>query len=253
MKITLIIGLFLSIPFFNHAQQEHGTILYEARSGSSLTMNGVAQNLPEKISRYQLLYSPEISLFRNVPSTDEDEKFQNNGVEIGFKVNNNLRIQYHDFKNKLRLNTEDLGGQEYLVKDGIPELNWLTLTETKTIQGYDCKKASGKLVRKDWIVTVHSKTVTVTQRIDTVNVVAWYAPSIPQMIGPDKYTGLPGAILAVENNKGKTLFEAVSISGNLKQKELKAPGKGKLISAAGFEAEQKKYREESTKALNGIQ
>ncbi|MDB5232014.1 MAG: hypothetical protein JWN76_2819 [Chitinophagaceae bacterium] len=253
MKNFIAASFLFLICQLGRAQQNGGTIIYENRSSSSLTLNGVTKALPTNVSRYELIYSPYESVFRNIPSTDEDQKFENNGTSITTKVNNTLRIQYHDFKNHLRLNTEELGGKEFVVKDSLPELNWVMLPGEKRILGYDCKKAAGKLIRKDLVTKVYDRTVTVTPKIDTINVIAWYTTMIPFQIGPGKYNGLPGAILSVENNKGMILFDAQSISGNLKQKELKPPTKGRLISANDFDAEQKKYKEESTKALNGIQ
>jgi GLPGLI family protein len=60
-------------------------------------------------------------------------------------------------------------------------------------------------------------------------VTAWYTPEIPVNQGPDKYWGLPGLILEV--NDGKTVILCSKVVLNSKTKaEIKAPTKGKEIS-----------------------
>jgi GLPGLI family protein len=253
MKKNLFTFILL-IPFLGCAQQNQGTIVYETRSAGSMTMNGVTQTMPTRVSKNELLFSPTASLFRNIPNTDEDETFKNGGTALTMLSNNSLRMQYHDYTKKERLSTAELGGKEYIKQSGLPDLNWVLTDETKTILGHTCKKAKGSYVRKDWRTSVTSepKAVTVTPIIDTVAVYAWFTAEIPLAIGPDRFTGLPGAVLMVENNKGKILYEAVSISQAVKQKDLQAPSKGKLISEEDFLKEDRDYREKSTRAMNGF-
>jgi len=252
MKKNLFISILLLLPFLINAQQNQGTIVYETRSSASLSMNGVEQKMPMRIAKNELLFMENKSLFKNIPITDEDQKFQNGNSSIGFQTNNSLRITYHDFDKKERLRTKELGTKKYIEQGSIPDLNWVIGEETKTILGLPCKKATGKLVNKDWLTSVSNNTVTITPKIDTITVYAWFTNSIPLPIGPDRYTGLPGAIMLVENNKGRILFEAVSVNEMVKQKNMQPPLDGKLISQEDFYKEDRDYREKSTKAMNGL-
>jgi GLPGLI family protein len=80
--------------------------------------------------------------------------------------------------------------------------DWSLTSETKTIGGYECRKAVGK----------HSKnTVCCGEKTDTV--IAWFAPQIPFPFGPLGYDGLPGLILEVSTGTDAMYtFRATSIS-----------------------------------------
>lgn len=73
-----------------------------------------------------------------------------------------------------------------------PLQQWSIGTETQTILGYKCQKA-----------TCHWR---------GRNYVAWFAPSIPVKAGPWKFGGLPGLILKLQDTDGVYRFEAVQIS-----------------------------------------
>jgi GLPGLI family protein len=250
MNKIIFTGLCL-LPLLSHAQSR-GIIVYETRSTATISANGVEQKMPSRVAKNELLFASAKSLFRNIPSMEEDQKFQNGGSSIGFQVDNRLRMQYHDYDKKERLSNHELGDKEYIQRSSIPDLHWVLVDEIKTILNLPCKKAMGTIVRNDFVTRVENSTVTVSKRTDTLTVFAWYTLNIPLPVGPDKYTGLPGAVLQVENNKGRILFEAVSIKEEVKQKDIEPPTRGKLLSAEEFENADKEYREKSTRARNGL-
>ena len=64
---------------------------------------------------------------------------------------------------------------------------------------------------------------------------AWFTPQIPISVGPDRYTGLPGLILAVEKN-GETILLATSIDLAEPQEEnLSKPKDGSKITQEKFD------------------
>ena len=73
-----------------------------------------------------------------------------------------------------------------------PCIEWKTGTETKTICGYKCFKATGRFRGRTYEV--------------------WYAEDIPTSVGPWKLRGLPGAILFAEDTDRLCRFEATSVS-----------------------------------------
>ena len=67
--------------------------------------------------------------------------------------------------------------------------NWELADETKIINTITCKKAKVKFKGRNWI--------------------AWYAPEIPLPYGPMKFSGLPGLIIKITDEKEDFDFELV--------------------------------------------
>lgn len=252
MRVLFLLPLFVWVlPILTTAQQKQGTIVYETRSTSSLTINGVTQQLPTKISKTELLFADGKSVFRNIPSSDEDQQYQKGSLMMSSVVDNSLRVQYHDFEKNERRRTADLGTTSYIVSSQIPDFGWTVIPDqTKIILNHRCTKAVGKMVTKDLQTSVTDGNVTVTRKIDTVIIYSWFTTDILQPLGPGIYTGLPGAILQVLNAKDKVLYEAVSIKETVKLKDIQTPSKGKRIGVIDFEEIEKKYKEESTREMN---
>jgi GLPGLI family protein len=83
--------------------------------------------------------------------------------------------------------------------------------------------------------------VTREKVIDTLNIVAWFTNEIPGSFGPEMYQGqLPGTILEVDVNKGKTFFKAVEIAPKTDVAKIKEPTKGKKVTAEEFAKEREK-------------
>lgn len=81
--------------------------------------------------------------------------------------------------------------------------NWELADETKIINTITCKKAKVEFKGRNWI--------------------AWYAPEIPLPYGPMKFSGLPGLIIKITDEKEDYDFELVK---SLSVSQLK----GKFIS-----------------------
>lgn len=81
--------------------------------------------------------------------------------------------------------------------------NWKLVDETKIINTIHCKKAEVTFKGRNWI--------------------AWYSPEIPLPYGPYKFSGLPGLIIKITDDRGDYDFELIkSVSGSKL--------KGKLIN-----------------------
>lgn len=81
--------------------------------------------------------------------------------------------------------------------------NWKLIDEAKVINTINCKKAEVNFKGRNWI--------------------AWYSTEIPFPYGPYKFSGLPGLIIKITDEKGDYDFELVKSLPNSKLK-------GKLIS-----------------------
>jgi GLPGLI family protein len=143
----------------------------------------------------------------------------NGGVVMRFSGADNE--YYRNLGKRSSIEKRDLMEETYLVEDSIRSLKWkLEEGETKTILGYNCKKASGKTERG-------------------TEVVAWYSEEIPLASGPDQFNGLPGMILCIDANKGEIVFTATAIDKKIDVKKIKPPVKGKKTTPAEFAKKQK--------------
>ncbi|WP_431217759.1 hypothetical protein ACQ86N_37840 [Puia sp. P3] len=57
---------------------------------------------------------------------------------------------------------------------------------------------------------------------------------MPASVGPEKFGGLPGAILRLDADSGGIVFSAIRVDPAVRDKDLRAPA-GKPISRADYE------------------
>ncbi len=100
----------------------------------------------------------------------------------------NLYKDYH--KNKF-FYVDYLKRQWMMSEREIPAPKWNIETETSTVLGYLCHKATTSFMGRDYE--------------------AWFTEDIPLQDGPWLFSGLPGLIMKVQDNGSKLSFEAVGI------------------------------------------
>lgn len=127
---------------------------------------------------------------------------------------------YKNFSTQKQVEKRELADKDYVIEDSLRHLTWKLEDESKTILGYNCKKATGKTERGS-------------------DVEAWFTEEIPMSSGPENFNGLPGMILQININKEEFLITAVNLEKTADKKELKSPSKGKKITPADFAALQK--------------
>lgn len=71
------------------------------------------------------------------------------------------------------------------------KMNWVILPETKIIEGLKVQKATTNFVGRNWT--------------------AWFSNDIQIQDGPYKFSGLPGLILNIEDEKGDHVFNIIGI------------------------------------------
>ncbi len=87
-------------------------------------------------------------------------------------------VTVKDMRNGQIALQRDIFEQTYLVKDSLKNYKWRMTNETRTIAGFECRKA----------VTIIS---------DSVYIVAFYTEEITVSSGPESFGGLPGMILGL--------------------------------------------------------
>lgn len=202
----------------------------------------------------------------------EEEKLdapgQNGGGRMMTSMMGGGGTQYKNVKEKMYSVDKEFFGKEFLIKDSLPSYKWQMTSETKKIGEYTCYKATAvvpteasdfrnfrmrggdkekeekeKATKAKDSTDANKKTnfMEDVEQIKEKTITAWYAPEIPINQGPDKYWGLPGLILEV--NDGTTIILCSKIALNVKEKaEIKAPKTGKVVT-------QKEYDETVTKKM----
>lgn len=184
--------------------------------------------------------------------------------------------QYKNVKQKSYLVDKEFFGKEFLIKDSLPAYKWVMGSESKKIGEYTCFKATA-IVQTDATdfrnfrmrdnkeeekkeksqktkdsINANKKTnfMEDVEQIKEKTITAWYCPEIPINQGPDKYWGLPGLILEV--NDGTTVLLCSKIVLNAKEKvEIKAPSKGKEVTQKEYDEIVKKKLEEMREMYGG--
>lgn len=160
---------------------------------------------------YILKFNNEESIFQPIPIMENDANpYLKRAISPGiYYTNNKKNISFHQL---------EAFGNIYRVKSEKGKIDWQILPQSKIIAGYLCYKATGKVRKNEDVI---------------IEVEAWFAPQIPPSFGPKEYSGLPGLILGLVE-RGH-YFYAMDINLKNQQLEIKAPGKGKLITQKEFE------------------
>lgn len=208
----------------------------------------IRKQLAKQMQReYTLIFNTHESTYKRVQELDQSSSVSSGGLQI--RMTGGDGILYRNTKTKVHKESEDLFGKEFLVVDKPESRNWKIVNEFKQIGQYECQKAT-------FMSAVRQMTVDsdqgdeVVEKVDSVEVVAWFAPSIPVSTGPDSYWGLPGLILEVKNGNMSILCTKVAMNSE-EVGEIEVPKKGKKISRADFEALREEKLEEMMNQYQG--
>jgi len=211
----------------------------------------------------------------------EEEKLdapgQNGGGRMMTSMMGGGGTQYKNVKEKMYSVDKEFFGKEFLIKDSLPSYKWQMTSETKKIGEYTCYKATAvvpteasdfrnfrmrggdkekeekeKAAKAKDSTDANKKTnfMEDVEQIKEKTITAWYAPEIPINQGPDKYWGLPGLILEV--NDGTTIILCSKIALNVKEKaEIKAPKTGKVVTQKEYDQTVTKKMEEMREMYRG--
>jgi GLPGLI family protein len=95
--------------------------------------------------------------------------------------------EYYEFPNEKKLaRKEPLVMDTYLIEDAMPVIDWKISSDTATLGGLHCQKATAHFKGRDYT--------------------AWFCPDMPVHVGPWKFNGLPGVIVQVYDAKKDVQF-----------------------------------------------
>lgn len=229
ITISILAGLFAEKTFAQDNLQ--GTVKYElitkldfsqrqGRGQDDQRFKDFIASLPEESRIVKTLFFTENeSLYQEISTEnaelDPNVKRATFFINMGRKPKPSVEIVYCDLEKNITLEKLNFMTRDFIVESEIEAKSWKLTMEKKKIQGYTCMNA-------EILVEIDSL------RADTI--VAWFTPEIPVAIGPERYYGLPGLVLAVERN-GETILLASSIELTKPAKEfLVKPTEGKKVT-----------------------
>ncbi len=137
-------------------------------------------------SYFDLLFDSSVTVFKagkEVP----DDKWKNMWGSTSQED-----VVQMDFGGSLYLEFKQVFEKKFLVQDSMIKIDWKITDEYRTIAGFDCRKAVGRL-------------------FDSLYVVAFYTDQIPLPAGPEQFNGLPGAILGLAFPRYYTTWFATKV------------------------------------------
>lgn len=222
-SIQLIIALvFIAMSGSTTAQEAlTGTVKYQQVTKFNFEKkedprwNEFIADLPPEVSSSFILYfNNDIALYSDNPVEQEEIPREVRRAmhmqSMGKAPKPNLKKVYYDLAKNKKIEQKEFMTRDFLVESKIEIPAWKITGENRMILDYVCMSAEAE--------------------IDSQIVKAWFTPQLPISVGPDKYFGLPGLILAVERN-GETILLAASIERDQPSEEiLVKPTEGKKVT-----------------------
>jgi len=180
--------------------------LYFSDMENNSFMEMIKKNTPQfKIDYFDLIFTEEKSLYR--PGRDADVPKKSSFFGSSTATDN---VVYKDLKNETSTSNKQVYESKFLLTDSLRRIDWKMLDETRTIAGFECRKAVGRIC-------------------DSVVIVAFYTDEIIPSSGPESFSGLPGMILEIAIPRLYTTWVATKLQliEPSDEKNIVAPTKGK--------------------------
>jgi GLPGLI family protein len=248
-KYFLIVASAFSI--LAKAQTKEGRVVYERtvqtpmRTFGNLPPDVQAQVPKTRTMQYELLFTPEHSLWSFLPNAaNEDQNtFSGGGVVIRMAGGGN-ETTYVNYAKGSRIDQREMFEKSFVVTDTLARVQWKLSEETKPILNFTARKATGSSIVTRPRITMENGEMKREMATDTLPVVAWYTTEVPVPAGPDFQGQLPGLILELDINKGQNVTRAIEFSPKVTASKIKEPKDGKRLTAAEFFTEREKMMQE---------
>lgn len=211
----LTICLTIALMYFLQAQPQFiltGKVEYEKKvnmhkkMGNSSWADEMKGKYPQfRTTYFDLLFNDKESLYK--AGREVEDKYR---AMWGESLLDD--IIYNNYDSIKTITQKQVFEKTYLLQDSLMNIEWKITNETRTIAGFNCRKAVGRFM-------------------DTIYAVAFYTDEIIVPAGPEVYTGLPGLILGVALPRLNTTWFATKLE--LKEsgsKDFAIPAKGKKIN-----------------------
>lgn len=228
---TLLLSLILVTGLIS---QQSGSIKYA--ESTKLEIKGIegidlGDMMPSSIdTNKELFFDKKVTVYRDAAdnvSEDIELESDDGSFQMVIGGSDTEEILYTDIKNKTTIHQTAFMSKEFLIEEKLEKLKWKLTNEKIKYLGYVCQKATA-------IQTVDPTPGTdgaPTER----SVVAWFTSEIPVPIGPRRFNQLPGAVLMVSIDEGKTEIKATDVSFETPADDvLQKPTKGKKVTSEEY-------------------
>jgi GLPGLI family protein len=250
MKTVILTFSMVILVLSAHAQQQQGRVLYERTVQMQMRMMGIAASanadvptmLPQShTDKFEVLFGNDQSLRRS-KEDDRPEEFspREGAMAVHMMVADANDVTYHNFATGQVIEQREFGTKNYIIADSIHKLNWKLTGKTSTILNYPCQEAIAQRIGTRSMTNIENGQLKEAEVPDTANIIVWFTPSIPVPAGPEYQGQLPGLILSIDINDGSTVYTATEISAKIDLTTIKAPSKGKKVTAGQFTKERDK-------------
>jgi GLPGLI family protein len=273
--IKVVVSSFLLLGFFVNAQEFQGKAEYFSKrvftekielnkatgeNEMSPEMEKAFQDAIKSASekQYTLSFNKSECLYEEQEQLEKPEAPANGGFSISVAFSGEGK-KYLNLKDKISIEEADIFGKEFLIVEPLEKPDWKLLNETKKIGDYNCFKAElivqatekQKEEYKEFLKKEETKPALFKMdEPKDKTIVAWYTPEIPVSFGPNKYWGLPGLILEINEEETIILCSKVTLSNKEKSK-IKVPNTGEKVTQKKFDEIQKK-KTDSMKNEDGV-
>ena len=158
---------------------------------------------------------------RSTRSFDRTQ-MENLRSNIDYIVEKNIADQSLLFKSRI-------GRDQYSYKES-PSFNWQILPETVKIGEYETQKAIAKFGGRTWF--------------------AWFTQQVPLQDGPYKFSGLPGLIVKVQDEKGDYSFDLMQTKKIGEIQEPQTRGQYIDVSKTKYLAFEKSFQKDPSAMFN---
>jgi len=176
---------------FSYGQITSGKITFERRTnlkkkyGEDERMKRfLTEENKIKKEIFELYFDETRSSFKVVENEDAEKGF------MSYTTQRN--ITYQDLQKDEMVVIIDLFGSNVYVKDSLQNRPWQVTESKRKIGDYMCRKA-------------------IWEKNDSTRVYAWFSVDIAPSVGPEGFSGLPGAILGLASEDGGIIYFAKSV------------------------------------------
>jgi len=250
-RLLIASAMLIAIPSL--AQVKEGKILYERTMQMQIRINDdnpAMQNMipKERKDKFELFFTEGKSLWQPVEDdgqSDETAFGDGGGMRMVFRMPGSNDVIFHNVADSKKVEQRELAEKNYIITDSIRKLNWKVAGETRSILGHNCMKATSQRMQESFRMTMDNGETKREKVMDTLNIVAWFTNEMPGSFGPETYQGqLPGTILEIDVNNGRTSYKAIEISPKVDVAKIKEPSKGKKATPEEFAKEREKMMQE---------
>lgn len=256
MKKILFSAFALLSTAVVNAQQKEGKVIYQRTLQMQMRIaeNGGSENetMRTRTDKFEMSFANGQMIWKQMEDEIQDDNFGGGGGMMIRSFGGGADdATFCDFGKARKVELREFFDKKFLITDSIRRGDWKLSDETKTILNHLCRKATSQRIGKRMMMSMDNGKMERKEIDDTSTIVAWFTADIPVSAGPEVQGQLPGLILSLETNNGRTVYTALEISPKADTGAIKEPTKGKKVTPDEFTKERNKMMEEMQKNNQG--